>query len=142
MDFFSYCFFWLFFYGSWIATLAQPIPTWPLSHTRSFLSPCFASLPLRSLSSTARSIVAQLRLLLSQTNTLPAGTCPHSLHSLLGDATIFFPFQEASDRLQYLQDEITLLENHEKMLDQHKMVMEYTVAQFIKYISDGRTTYL
>ncbi len=34
---------------------------------------------------------------------------------------IFF-FQEASDRLKYLQDEIILLENHEKMLDQHKTV--------------------
>ncbi len=25
------------------ATLAPPIPTWPFSHTRSFLSPCFPS---------------------------------------------------------------------------------------------------
>ena len=35
--------------------------------------------------------------------------------------------QEASDRISLLQDEITRLDHHEKMLDQHKLVSSHSL---------------
>ena len=39
--------------------------------------------------------------------------------------------QEATDRISLLQDEISRLEQHEKMLDQHKLVSSLTLTPLI-----------
>ena len=48
--------------------------------------------------------------------------------------------QEASDRLMVLQDEISRLDQHEKMLDQHKAVGEsFYVKVLISFPCSGRS---
>ena len=48
--------------------------------------------------------------------------------------------QEATDRISILQDEINRLDQHEKMLDQHKLVSAQIFVNILKYnvLVEGR----
>lgn len=50
--------------------------------------------------------------------------------------------QEASERLKYLQDEITILENHEQMLDQHKTWAQQSIKNILDDVSNYQLSYV